>query len=280
MNLKKINLSFLICIICILLVNTKNIKINAVDKEKILSIDTFCTTDINEEYPFTISDDCKFKMYFNGAMVEDAMINICIKDDSGYIVYSNQIDEYEEYCSEIDLKTGNYVLFLSAEYNDSFFEMDVYADYYPCKNHPEFKISKKNVSLFIGQKQTIKIISNPKDIEYNVKWSSSNKLVATVSKEGKITAKDKGTTTITAKVGEKNFRCKVLVKKKLPTYSQMVKKAKKYKKGIVKFKNIDVGYHCRLFENLLLWDGGYKDQLRFYILTCMPHIDIKKIKIR
>lgn len=281
MNLKKLNLSFLICIICILLVNMKNIKINAVDKEKILSIDTYCTTDIDKEYPFTISDDCKFKMKFNGAMVEDAMINICIKDDKGNTVYSNEIgeyDEYEEYCFAIDLKAGNYVLFLSAEYNDSFFEMDVYADYYPCKNHPEFKISEKNVSLFIGQKQTIKIISNPKDIEYNVKWSSSNKLVATVSKEGKITAKDKGTTTITAKVGEKNFQCKVLVKKKQPTYSQMVKKAKKYKKGIVKFKNIDVGYHCRLYEDLLLWKGENRDELRFYIFTCMPHIDIKKNK--
>lgn len=278
MKLKKINISFLICVICIALVNMKNIKINAVDKENILSINALFYKDTNEEYSLFISDDCEIKMNFNGAMVENAVISICIKDDNGNTVYSNEIDEYEEYSSAIKLKAGNYALVLCAKYNNSFFEMDIYADYYPCKNHPELKINKKNVSLFVGQKQTIKIISNPKDSEYNVKWSSSNKRVATVSKEGKITAKNKGTTTITAKIGEKTFQCKVLVKKKQPTYSQMVKKAKKYKKGIVKFKHIDVGYHCRLYENLLLWKGEYRDGLRFYIFTCMPHIDIKKNK--
>ena len=45
-----------------------------------------------------------------------------------------------------------------------------------------------------------------------IKWSSSNKKIATVSSKGKVTAKKKGTATITAKVSGKSYKCKVTVK--------------------------------------------------------------------
>ncbi len=45
-----------------------------------------------------------------------------------------------------------------------------------------------------------------------VKWSSSNKKVATVNSKGKVVAKKKGTAKISAKVGGKTYRCKVTVK--------------------------------------------------------------------
>ncbi|MBE6804480.1 MAG: hypothetical protein E7528_06245, partial [Ruminococcaceae bacterium] len=44
-----------------------------------------------------------------------------------------------------------------------------------------------------------------------VTWTSSNTKVATVSKDGKITAIGAGTTTITAKVGNCTATCKVTV---------------------------------------------------------------------
>lgn len=44
-----------------------------------------------------------------------------------------------------------------------------------------------------------------------VKWKSSKKSVATVSKKGKVKAKKKGTAVITAKVRGKKYRCKVTV---------------------------------------------------------------------
>ena len=45
-----------------------------------------------------------------------------------------------------------------------------------------------------------------------VKWSSSNKKVATVNKNGLVKAKKKGSTVITAKAGKKKYKCKITVK--------------------------------------------------------------------
>ncbi len=50
-----------------------------------------------------------------------------------------------------------------------------------------------------------------KGLSGNVKWSSSNKKVATVTSKGKVTAKKEGKATIKAKVGKKTFTCKVTV---------------------------------------------------------------------
>jgi uncharacterized protein YjdB len=44
-----------------------------------------------------------------------------------------------------------------------------------------------------------------------VKWSTSNKKIITVDKKGKVTAKKKGSATITAKAGTKSYKCKVTV---------------------------------------------------------------------
>lgn len=69
------------------------------------------------------------------------------------------------------------------------------------------KINKKKVTLIKGQTTTLKITGTQKKI----KWSSSKKSVASVSSKGKVTAKKKGTATITAKVGSKKYTCDVSV---------------------------------------------------------------------
>ena len=68
------------------------------------------------------------------------------------------------------------------------------------------KISKKKVTLLKGQTVTLKVTGTKK----TVKWSTSAKKVATVSK-GKVTAKKAGTAKITAKVGSKKLTCTVTV---------------------------------------------------------------------
>lgn len=45
----------------------------------------------------------------------------------------------------------------------------------------------------------------------NIKWSTSKKSIAKVSKNGKVTGKKKGTAYITAKIGKKRYKCKVVV---------------------------------------------------------------------
>ena len=72
--------------------------------------------------------------------------------------------------------------------------------------HAKVKISSKSVNLIVGKTKTIKI----KGTDKKVKWSSSNKNVATV-KKGKVKAIKKGKTTIIAKVNGKKYKCKVRV---------------------------------------------------------------------
>lgn len=72
------------------------------------------------------------------------------------------------------------------------------------------KISKTAISITVGKKYTLKVSGTKK----KVTWSSSKKSIATVSSKGVVTAKKKGTATITAKVGGKKYTCKVTVKAK------------------------------------------------------------------
>ena len=88
------------------------------------------------------------------------------------------------------------------------------------------KISEKAVTLDIGKSYTLHVLTKSKvwweadkitgdkghwittwDEEkyvkkFDIKWSSSNAKVATVTSNGKVTAKAKGTAVITAKVGK------------------------------------------------------------------------------
>ncbi|HEX3023155.1 MAG TPA: FMN-binding protein [Lachnospiraceae bacterium] len=68
-------------------------------------------------------------------------------------------------------------------------------------------ISKSKLTLYQGDTYKLKITGTTK----TVKWTSSKTSVATVSSTGKVTAKKKGTTTVTATVDGKKYTCKVTV---------------------------------------------------------------------
>ncbi len=78
----------------------------------------------------------------------------------------------------------------------------------PTQAAGKVKINKASTTLYVGKTTTLKISGTSKSI----KWSTSNKVIATVSSKGKVTAKKKGTAIITAKVGKKAYKCKVMVK--------------------------------------------------------------------
>ena len=67
------------------------------------------------------------------------------------------------------------------------------------------RLNKKKVTITVGKTMKLKV----KGTKTKVKWSSSDKKVATVSKKGKVKGKKPGKATITAKVGKKKLRCKV-----------------------------------------------------------------------
>lgn len=76
------------------------------------------------------------------------------------------------------------------------------------------KLSKSELSLTSGKESKLTILNKPKNAKYT--WSSSDKKIATINKSGIVTAKNKGTATITVTVKTTkktyNLSCKVTVK--------------------------------------------------------------------
>ena len=70
------------------------------------------------------------------------------------------------------------------------------------------KLNKKKLCLTVGQSAQLKV----KGTRKTIKWSSSNKAVAVVSNNGKVTAKKAGKAVITAKIGKTRKTCRVTVK--------------------------------------------------------------------
>ncbi|MDY2922637.1 MAG: Ig-like domain-containing protein, partial [Eubacterium sp.] len=81
------------------------------------------------------------------------------------------------------------------------------------KKKKKVALNKTKLTLTVGKSYKLKLKNNKKKI----KWTSSKKKVATVSKTGKVKAKKAGTARITAKVGKKKYVCKVTVKNKKKT---------------------------------------------------------------
>ena len=80
----------------------------------------------------------------------------------------------------------------------------------------EINRTKKNLS--VGAEYSLRITGTNK----TVKWTSSNKKVATISSKGRVKAKKKGTAEITAKVDGQILKCKIKVKN-LPKDSKNTK---------------------------------------------------------
>ena len=82
------------------------------------------------------------------------------------------------------------------------------------------KVATKKLSATVSTKQTLKkgkrvtlkVAKTPFTAQDTVKWTSSNKKVATVTSKGVVKGLKKGTATITAKAGKKVVKFKVTVK--------------------------------------------------------------------
>lgn len=78
----------------------------------------------------------------------------------------------------------------------------------PAASNAAPKLNKTKASMEVGKKLTLKV----KNTKVSIKWSSSDKSVATVSKKGVVTAKSAGNATIKAVVSKKTLKCKITVK--------------------------------------------------------------------
>ena len=77
----------------------------------------------------------------------------------------------------------------------------------------KLSLNKKTIELSRRQKFTLKAFANKSDISNkNVKWTSSNSNIVSVNKNGVLTTKKNGTTTITCKTTIGKVSAKVIVK--------------------------------------------------------------------
>ena len=92
-------------------------------------------------------------------------------------------------------------------------------------------VAEKTVKLQKGQKQKIHAYIQPLTTEDKLTFTSSNKKVAAVSKDGTITAKKAGKANITVKAGKKKVTVKVTVQAPAPSGINGVPATKTLKKG-------------------------------------------------
>lgn len=64
--------------------------------------------------------------------------------------------------------------------------------------------------MYVGEKKKLDTYNNP----YSIKWTSSNKKVVAIDEDGYITAKKKGSATLTAKINGKKYKYKMKVVKR------------------------------------------------------------------
>lgn len=102
-------------------------------------------------------------------------------------------------------------------------------------------LSSTKVSLYLKETQKLKVYGGPGKIT----WSSSNKKVAKVDKNGKITALKKGTCYIYAKRNGVKLKCKVTVKN--PKLSQ---------KKLVTYQNVETFLHMYGGSGKISWKSS------------------------
>ena len=71
---------------------------------------------------------------------------------------------------------------------------------------------KKKLTMKVGKTKELKPVLTPLYSSEKITFRSSNKRVVSVNSKGILTAKKKGTATITVKSGSKTVKCKVKVK--------------------------------------------------------------------
>lgn len=85
------------------------------------------------------------------------------------------------------------------------------------------KISSKKMTLLVGKTSQLTVKYGSSKVTGSATYKSSNKNIATVTKKGKITAKKKGTCTVTIKYKSKSYKLKLTVHKH--SYTSKVTKA-------------------------------------------------------
>ena len=133
----------------------------------------------------------------------------------------------------------------------------------------KYKLNKTKTFVRIGSPVKLKVKNAKKK---KIKWKSSNKKIATVSKKGVVKGKKYGKCNVTAKIGKKKLKCRVIVTHKVAkvitakTISKIAKKLKS--KG--KYNSTDKCYEY--VKRIKQKDNVYISKLIYYPKT--NHVEV------
>ena len=115
-------------------------------------------------------------------------------------------------------------------------------------------LNKTSLTLDVGKSYTLTKTVSPSNAVTSYNWSSSNTSVATVDKNGKVTAKKAGTATITVKTSNgKTATCKVTVNLPAPQITGLANTTGGIK---ISWNKVDGAYGYRLYYKPV--SGGWK----------------------
>ncbi len=115
-------------------------------------------------------------------------------------------------------------------------------------------LNKTALTLDVGKSYTLTKTVSPSNAVTSYTWSSSNTSVATVDKNGKVTAKASGTATITVKTSNgKTANCKVTVNLPTPQITSLANTTGGIK---ISWNKVDGAYGYRLYYKPV--SGGWK----------------------
>ncbi len=139
-------------------------------------------------------------------------------DQCKFAVETGYTNVYVKYVANIGKKksfwrSDYFNIWTDIGYEDAIARIKAYTD--ESSKKVSYKINKTSVRLKAGKKYKLRISANPSGAKRNVVWTSTNKSVAVVSKNGYVTGKNKGRTTISAKFSAgnkiKTLKCNVKV---------------------------------------------------------------------
>lgn len=181
-------------------------KVKKLGKEGPLKVDTKARF-VAGTKPVTVPSTTKSKTVYKGKSFN---INIKSLAKDAKVTYTSSNKKVAAVTSKgkvIGKKAGSATITAKVTQNNTTYKLKIKVT---VKN-PTIKMTASTKQLKVGKAYTFK--AKAYGLSGTIKWSSSNKKVASVTSKGKVTAKKVGTTTIKASVGGKSVSCKLTVKK-------------------------------------------------------------------
>lgn len=181
-------------------------KVKKLGKEGPLKVDTKARF-VAGAKPVTVPSTTKGKTVYKGKAFN---INIKSLAKDAKVTYTSTNKKVAAVTSKgkvIGKKAGSATITAKVTQNNTTYKLKIKVT---VKN-PTIKMTASTKQLKVGKAYTFK--AKAYGLSGTIKWSSSNKKVASVTSKGKVTAKKAGTTTIKASVGGKSVSCKLTVKK-------------------------------------------------------------------